>query len=198
MRDAFAKVALFHKTYGQPAPDAPTLITKERVELRRELIHEEFDEYIDAVDQGDITKIADALADLSYVVIGTAVEHGLTRFGEMFAEVQRSNMSKLGADGKPIFRDDGKVLKGPNFTPPDLTPYLAPLPRFSSTEWFNVPKGRVAIVACDKERPRGNTGLVGHPVEIDGVMYRCIGVESHMPATPIAQGELIGLLVEPA
>lgn len=126
MRDAFAKVSEFHRAFGVPNPSEPTTISLGRFELRNKLIEEEYQEYKDAVALGDLSGIADALADLAYVVIGTAVEHGLVRFGEMFDEVQRSNMSKLGADGKPMYREDGKVIKGPNFSTPDLTPFLTP------------------------------------------------------------------------
>ena len=124
MKTAFDKVTEFHRAYGVDAPSAPTLADEATRQLRISLIAEEFGEYQDALAAGDLVKIADALADLSYVVVGSAVAHGLTRFDEIFAEVHRSNMSKLGEDGQPIRRDDGKVLKGPNWTPPQLEPLL--------------------------------------------------------------------------
>lgn len=124
MKDAFEKVAAFHRAYGVDAPTTATLADEETQKLRVKLISEEFTEYQDAVAAGDLALIADAVADLAYVVVGTAVAHGLVRFGDIFAEVHRSNMSKLGEDGKPIRRDDGKVLKGPNWSPPQLEPLL--------------------------------------------------------------------------
>ena len=120
----FEMITEFHQAYGQDAPVAPILLTPEVQELREKLIREELREYLEAVVAGDIVEIADALADLTYVVVGTAVAHGLTRFDAIFAEVHRSNMSKLGADGKPVKRADGKVLKGQNYSPPDLAPLI--------------------------------------------------------------------------
>lgn len=124
MERAFDQVTNFHHAYGQDAPRSAIILPRKIQLLRFRLIREEFKEYRDAVVMDDITEIADALADLSYVVIGTAVAHGLTRFGDIFDEVHRSNMSKLGADNRPIRRADGKVLKGPNFTLPDLERFI--------------------------------------------------------------------------
>lgn len=87
-------------------------------------IREELEEYRGAARRGDLVGIADALADLAYVVIGAAVAHGLTRFPEIFAEIHRSNMSKLGVDGNPLLRADGKVLKSPDYSPPDLERFV--------------------------------------------------------------------------
>ncbi len=120
MKDAYRMVAEFHRAFGHDAPDAPVLVSNETRNLRENLITEELWEYYEACEAGDIVAIADALADLAYVVIGTAVAHGLTRFDEVFKEIHRSNMSKLGSDGKPIYRPDGKVMKGNNYSPPDL------------------------------------------------------------------------------
>ncbi len=124
MKDAFAQVTEFHHAYGVDAPTSPTLADAGVHALRVKLISEELIEYQDAVAAGDMVEIADALADLAYVVIGSAVAHGLVNFGAIFDEVHRSNMSKLGTDGKPIRREDGKVLKGPNFSPPALARFL--------------------------------------------------------------------------
>ncbi len=120
MKDAYRMVAEFHRAFGVDAPDVPCLISDEIRNLRENLITEELWEYYEACKAGDIVAIADALADLAYVVIGTAVTHGLTRFDEIFSEVHRANMRKLGPDGKPIYRPDGKVMKGDNYSPPDL------------------------------------------------------------------------------
>lgn len=124
-RSPFEMITEFHNAYGHPAPSKPTLLDPVHRRLRIKLHYEEcIIEYMDAVEKQDIAEIADALCDSVYVIVGSAVSHGFTQFDKMFAEAHRSNMSKLGADGKPIYRDDGKVLKGPNFTPPNLLPFL--------------------------------------------------------------------------
>jgi phosphoribosyl-ATP pyrophosphohydrolase len=93
--------------------------------LRFNLMKEENEEYLDAVQNDDIIQIADALGDMLYILCGTIIEHGLQhKIEEVFDEIQRSNMSKLGADGKPIYREDGKVMKGPNYFKPDFSKIL--------------------------------------------------------------------------
>lgn len=90
--------------------------------LRFNLMKEENEEYLEAVKNNDLTEIADALGDMMYILFGTIIEHGLQhKIEAVFDEIQRSNMSKLGDDGKPIYRDDGKVLKGPNYFKPNLS-----------------------------------------------------------------------------
>lgn len=113
----------FHETYGCKISDKPDLLDRETQDLRNDLIFEECDELLEALDKDDIIAVADALADLAYVVYGTALTFGIP-LDAVLAEVHRSNMSKLGADGKPIYREDGKVLKGPGYTPPNLGPIL--------------------------------------------------------------------------
>lgn len=89
--------------------------------LRFELMKEENEEYLEAVQNNDVIEIADALGDMLYILCGTILEHGLQhKIEEVFDEIQRSNMSKLGEDGKPIYREDGKVLKGPNYFKPNF------------------------------------------------------------------------------
>ena len=84
-------------------------------------MREENEEYLDAANRGDLIEVADALGDMLYILCGTILEHGMQhKIEEVFEEIQRSNMSKLGADGKPIYREDGKVLKGPNYFKPDI------------------------------------------------------------------------------
>lgn len=117
------KVQKFHEAFGAPVGEKPQMISRERFELRKRLIEEELVEYMIAFEQGDLVEVADALGDLLYVVFGTAVEHGLP-MGAIVAEIHESNMSKLGEDGKPIYREDGKVLKGPNFRLPDLEQFV--------------------------------------------------------------------------
>ncbi len=126
MKDAYRMVAEFHRAFGVDAPDAPRALTIGRLALRFSLIEEECHEFCAAANSEDMDGIAKELADIVYVVIGTAVEYGLVRFDEIFAEVHRSNMSKLGPDGKPIYRPDGKVMKGDNYSPPDLTELVKP------------------------------------------------------------------------
>jgi predicted HAD superfamily Cof-like phosphohydrolase len=109
----------FHKIYGLTIGETPQLPEEEVRDMRRALIFEEVIEYIEAEDNDDIVEIADALADLVYVCIGACISYGIP-FDAVFKEVQRSNMSKLGKDGKPMYREDGKVLKGPDFTEPDI------------------------------------------------------------------------------
>lgn len=87
--------------------------------LRRKILREEFNEYLDGEDNNDLVEIADALCDIIYIAYGTGVSYGLP-MDLLFDEVHRSNMSKLDENGKPIFREDGKVTKGPNYSPPQL------------------------------------------------------------------------------
>ena len=93
--------------------------------LRYNLMKEENEEYLEAVQNNDLIEIADALGDMMYILCGTIIEHGLQhKIEEVFDEIQRSNMSKLGDDGIPIYREDGKVMKGPNYFKPDFSKIL--------------------------------------------------------------------------
>jgi predicted HAD superfamily Cof-like phosphohydrolase len=107
----------FMNAFGQDVEKTPMMTGV--AELRYELIREELEEMREALDNKDLIGIADALTDLLYVVYGAGHSFGLD-LDACFNEVHRSNMSKLGADGKPIYREDGKVLKGENYSPPDL------------------------------------------------------------------------------
>jgi predicted HAD superfamily Cof-like phosphohydrolase len=124
MREAFEAVTEFMRAYGQYTPDKPCMPSLETLLLRRRLIREELNEYVNASMDGDIEAIADALADLAYVVLGAAAAHGLTRFPEIFSEVHAANMRKLGPDGKPLYRADGKVRKPDGWVAPDLGRFL--------------------------------------------------------------------------
>lgn len=117
----------FHERFGHPVAAEPDQFLRDEAlnVLRIALIKEELDELIDAVEMGEIVNVADALADLEYVIHGAALAWGIP-LDACTAEVHRSNMSKLGEDGKPILREDGKVLKGPNYSPPDLSAVLFP------------------------------------------------------------------------
>lgn len=114
----------FHEVFGLPIGASPALLDGDRTGLRYELIREELEELADAQNGTDLVAIADALADLAYVVYGAAVEYGIP-LDAVVREVHRSNMTKLGADGRPIRREDGKVLKGPAYEPPNISQVLA-------------------------------------------------------------------------
>jgi predicted HAD superfamily Cof-like phosphohydrolase len=115
----FEKVENFMRAFGQDVKTQPELAEFNTAELRFELITEEVEELATAIDNDDIVEIADALTDILYVVYGAGHAYGID-LDECFCEVHRSNMSKLGEDGKPIYREDGKVMKGPQYSPPDL------------------------------------------------------------------------------
>jgi predicted HAD superfamily Cof-like phosphohydrolase len=120
MRDAFAKLWEFHTVYNCARSLTPALPDIETRDLRVKLLREEFNEYLEGEANDDIVEIADALADILYIALGTAVAYGIP-LDEVFNEVHRSNMSKLDPDtGLPIYREDGKVLKGKNYSPPDI------------------------------------------------------------------------------
>lgn len=108
----------FHSTYGMPIHKGyPKILDEERLVLRMDLINEELEELIDNSD--NLIETADALGDLVYVIYGMAIEMGIN-LGPILEEIHASNMSKLAPNGEPIYREDGKVLKGPNFREPDL------------------------------------------------------------------------------
>ncbi len=126
MKNKIAAVTLFHDTYGLDRKTTPTAqLSKAKNELRYNLMKEENEEYLEAANNGDLVEVADALGDMLYILCGTIIEHGMQdKIEEVFNEIQRSNMSKLGEDGKPIYREDGKVLKGPNYFKPDIASIL--------------------------------------------------------------------------
>jgi predicted HAD superfamily Cof-like phosphohydrolase len=116
----------FHNAFRIPVRKAPTGELEEReYTLRFNLMKEENEEYLEAAQNGDIVEIADALGDMLYILCGTILKHGLQdKISEVFQEIQRSNMSKLDADGKPIYREDGKVLKSELYFKPDIKTIL--------------------------------------------------------------------------
>ena len=120
----FSKVGTFMKTFGQEVKTKPSLSNDKITSLRYELIKEELDELKDAIDKKDIKEVADALTDILYVTYGAGHAFGID-LDKCFEEVQNSNMSKLGKDGKPIYNENGKVMKGPNYFKPDLTKFVA-------------------------------------------------------------------------
>lgn len=116
------QVAQFHRAFNIPILDSPQLPNAERLKLRARLVGEESREVMEALQEGNLQHVAKEIADLMIVLHGTVLELGLQHvMDEVITEVHRSNMSKLGPDGKPIHREDGKVLKGPNYTEADLT-----------------------------------------------------------------------------
>ena len=126
MKNKIEAVKAFHTSYKlgyRETPKADLGLGKNL--LRYKLMREENEEYLDAATNGDLIEVADALGDLLYILCGTIIEHGLQhKIEEVFDEIQRSNMSKLGADGEPIYREDGKVLKGPNYFKPNIQEIL--------------------------------------------------------------------------
>jgi len=127
MREQLNALVEFHRAMNVYYTDKPTAhLPADVAAVRLSLLEEELDEYRQALAAGDLVEIADALTDLLYVLLGTFISHGLQDAAEdLFAEVHRSNMTKLGPDGKVIYREDGKVLKPPTFEPPDLRRVLA-------------------------------------------------------------------------
>ncbi|MCW8979903.1 MAG: nucleoside triphosphate pyrophosphohydrolase family protein [Altibacter sp.] len=126
MKNKIAAVQEFHEAFGLGIKQQPTadLGIKKNL-LRYELMREENEEYLEAANGNDLVEVADALGDMLYILCGTIIEHGMQhKIEEVFNEIQRSNMSKLGADGKPIYREDGKVLKGPGYFKPDIRAIL--------------------------------------------------------------------------
>lgn len=121
MKKQLNDVKHFHESFNQSNGEKPQLLSEDEFMLRYRLMEEETKEYLEACWEGDIVEIADALGDQLYILCGTILKHGLQdKIEEVFDEIQRSNMSKLGENGKPIFRGDGKILKGPNYSPPDI------------------------------------------------------------------------------
>ena len=119
----FEKVGIFMKTFGQEVKVRASLSTEKINRLRYDLIKEELDELKDAIDKKDLVEIADALTDLLYVTYGAGHAFGIN-LNKCFQEVQNSNMSKLGNDGKPIYNESGKVMKGPKYFKPNLSKFL--------------------------------------------------------------------------
>lgn len=119
-------VTKFHESYGLGIEHTPKAnLPKNISELRFNLMKEENEEYLQAAQDQDLIEIGDALGDMLYILCGTIIAHGFQdKIESIFDEIQRSNMSKLGADGKPIYRKDGKVMKGPNYFKPDLKKIL--------------------------------------------------------------------------
>ena len=126
VKSTLEQVREFHETYGLPVESVPNISDQKTNDLRINLIAEELEELQEALKNNDIVETLDALIDLQYVLDGAFLSFGLHDVKEIaFAEVHRSNMSKLGEDGKPIRREsDGKVMKGPNYFVPDMSQFI--------------------------------------------------------------------------
>ena len=120
----FKSVKKFMETFGQETKEKASFPNDQIITLRYDLIKEELDELKEAIDKRDIKEVADALTDILYVTYGAGHAFGID-LDKCFKEVQNSNMSKLGSDGKPIYNDKGKVMKGPNYFKPDLGKFVA-------------------------------------------------------------------------
>ena len=122
MKDKILAVKEFHKAFKLDYLEKPKAdLGAGKNKLRFNLMKEENEEYFEAANNNDMVEVADALGDMLYILCGTIIEHGMQhKIDEIFSEIQNSNMSKLGADGNPIYREDGKVLKGPNYFKPNI------------------------------------------------------------------------------
>ena len=122
MKKKLEAVKAFHTAFKIGHREEPKAdLGKEKNTLRFNLMKEENEEYLQAANNDDLVEVADALGDMLYILCGTIIEHGMHhKIEEVFDEIQRSNMSKLGMDGQPIYREDGKVLKGPNYFKPNI------------------------------------------------------------------------------
>ena len=122
MKKQLDHVEKFHDTFGITNKYQPKAVVGEDIiALRHRLMSEENEAYLEAAKAGDLGEVADALGDMMYILCGTILSHGMQNIiEEIFEEIQASNMSKLGEDGKPIYREDGKVLKGPNYFKPNI------------------------------------------------------------------------------
>ena len=127
MKNKINAVKEFHTAYKIGYQDTPKAdLGNAKNELRFNLMQEENEEYLEAAKNNDLVEVADALGDMLYILCGTIIEHGMQdKIEAVFNEIQRSNMSKLGEDGQPIYREDGKVLKGPNYFKPNIADILS-------------------------------------------------------------------------
>lgn len=126
MKNKIEAVKKFHTAYKIGYRESPKAdLGSSKNELRFNLMKEENEEYLEAAQNNDLVEVADALGDMLYILCGTIIEHGMQdKIEEVFNEIQRSNMSKLDENGQPIYREDGKVLKGPNYFKPNIAQIL--------------------------------------------------------------------------
>lgn len=126
MKNKIEAVKAFHTAFKIGHRETPKAdLGDAKNKLRFNLMQEENEEYLEAANNNDLVEVADALGDMLYILCGTIIEHGMQdKIEDVFNEIQRSNMSKLGEDGQPIYREDGKVLKGPNYFKPNISSIL--------------------------------------------------------------------------
>lgn len=126
LKETIQAVETFHNAFGIENNDTPTVdLSENDINLRHRLMQEENEEYLEAAQNGDLVEVADALGDMLYILCGTILKHGMQhKIAEVFQEIQRSNMSKLDADGKPIYREDGKVMKSDLYFKPNIKEIL--------------------------------------------------------------------------
>lgn len=155
MKTFLDKLYAFQTSMGQGAKPFPDMVYLKKGSLRFRLMEEENKEYLEAVQLGDLVEVADALGDMLYILLGTIHEHGMQDVIEpVFNEIHRSNMSKLGEDGKPIFREDGKILKPEGYSKPNLKPIIDDCLR---NYWFGCEHGseeeeRIDVIRAVIER----------------------------------------------
>jgi predicted HAD superfamily Cof-like phosphohydrolase len=127
IKETIQAVEKFHDSFGIENNYSPTTeLSVKEIELRHRLMQEENDEYLEAAKNGDLVEVADALGDQLYILCGTILKHGLqNKIEEVFSEIQRSNMSKLDDNGRPIYREDGKIMKSSNYFKPNIERILA-------------------------------------------------------------------------
>lgn len=127
LKETLHAVEKFHDSFGIENNYSPTTeLSVKEIELRHRLMQEENDEYLEAAKKGDLVEVADALGDQLYILCGTILKHGLqNKIEEIFSEIQRSNMSKLDDNGRPIYREDGKIMKSTNYFKPNIERVLA-------------------------------------------------------------------------
>ena len=127
LQETIAAVETFHNAFKIENNYSPTTeLSSNDIELRHRLMQEENEEYLEAAKEGDLVEVADALGDMLYILCGTILKHGMQdKIEEVFEEIQRSNMSKLDADGNPIYREDGKVMKSELYFKPNIKEILA-------------------------------------------------------------------------
>jgi len=143
------RIIEFNRAFNLPIAQEPTLIPEERWKLRIDLIQEELDELKEAYEKGDLIEQADALGDLDYLIQGGAVESGI-KLDPVFKEIHNSNMSKLDSNGKPIYRNDGKVMKGENYFKPNIKAALKPSFYLTEEEYIHGYIQEVIQLVCDE------------------------------------------------
>ena len=126
LKETIQAVETFHNAFGIENNEKPTVdLSENDIKLRHRLMAEENEEYLEAAENGDLVEVADALGDMLYILCGTILKHGMQdKIAEVFQEIQRSNMSKLDAEGKPIYREDGKVMKSDLYFKPNIKDIL--------------------------------------------------------------------------